>query len=313
MTDALEAFAAGWAIYGRGPLTERAHVAALVAIELSERFGDTDDVLERVLKTGQREGLVAQHVARAVDVRNRHGVAVRKLTKAVARVFPSEDLVDEAQRSAKPPEKDQPSPVTANRDLVKTLSIGMLGQLVKSHPDLETEWRMLVAEARAQATAEGETTAQAMAATVQDAPPVDLDELYRKTLSALRDLGDYWNVEPWIKDEIAGLAGDIGQALADGIERSAGRDELIAAVQEVIGEGDGAQFYLDEAIHTAMTKAAISVYADAGLSIDFDAVDDDRTCQACLNAEAGSPYSPGQVPSPPLHGGCRCWLTAADL
>lgn len=49
----------------------------------------------------------------------------------------------------------------------------------------------------------------------------------------------------------------------------------------------------------------------AGWIAYYTAVDDDRTCRPCLDAEEGSPYLPGAGPMPGdvcLGGGnCRCW------
>ena len=106
-----------------------------------------------------------------------------------------------------------------------------------------------------------------------------------------------------------GLAGDMGRAVADGLAADLSQAELIDAVNGVIDKGEGAQWYVDEAVHTAMQQAALGLYEQTGIAlVDYVTEGDARVCPICEGYEAESPWPLTSVPSPPVHGGCRCFV-----
>ena len=68
---------------------------------------------------------------------------------------------------------------------------------------------------------------------------------------------------------------------------------------------------MDQAIAQAMSQSALDLYLSEGIgSIYYVTAGDERVCPICEANEAGSPYTPDQVPLPAVHPRCRCVLTS---
>lgn len=116
-----------------------------------------------------------------------------------------------------------------------------------------------------------------------------------------------FNPRGWMGDQTHGLAGDLVDALDAAL--TAGDELTDAAAAEILADGAGALYYLDAALSQAYLDASTALYVSVGVvDLIWHSMGDSRVCGACSSNEAGSPYSPQNVPGVP-HGLCRCWIT----
>ncbi|MCU1616567.1 MAG: hypothetical protein JWO98_4107 [Frankiales bacterium] len=139
---------------------------------------------------------------------------------------------------------------------------------------------------------------------------------------------DPFDPAEWIIAQQLGLAGDIVDAVhrAEAAYLAAEpEDDLLAPripgftdidligitpeeITDLIDQGAGALYYLDEQISDTYLDASTAVYLELGLvEYWWSSMADDRVCSTCGGYESGSPYAYAELPSPP-HGGCRCWV-----
>jgi hypothetical protein len=298
------AFANGYAETGPLPVPDSARLASLVAIEVAEEYSEDPNIVHAVTEAGRREGRKQTFEARFRANEARFDAETRKLCARVATAATTKALKPVLDAALAVTE----STVRERRtEAAKVAAATVIAGLIRNDSVLEADFSALAVEAHIVASAEGLTTAQALIA-VQDGHAMpDLDALYDRTLAALRDLGSIWDAESWVSAQIQGLAGDLGKALAAEIDAGSSREQLLGVVRQALETGDGAAFYLDNAIHAAMSSAMLGQYVATGTLVDYVTEGDASVCPTCEDYSIGSPYDPGTCPSPPVHGNCRCW------
>lgn len=103
---------------------------------------------------------------------------------------------------------------------------------------------------------------------------------------------------------IAATAKRAGRVLAGTADTDAATDTVRA--------GDDLKLAVDVAVSAAYGLGLLNAYHAAGRrSVDWVTAGDGRVCQACEDAEAGSPYPLLAVPRLPQHPNCRCCLAPA--
>lgn len=304
----------GWAVYGPA-VDDRARLLCQVAVETAVEHSDEPGVIEAIQARATKDGLRTRLYMRRDRLYTRSDKAVRSLTGKLALSVSASSLVSAVLAELRPlglAESD--GSATERRKVATAAILAWLLKAVRGNPELTRQWAELVAGAALYAQAEGTTAAMALTAILQGHGPVDLDSLYDSILANLRQLDVYWSTtDSWVRDEIKGLAGDLGRQIAGLIELGASRKELEDAVASIIGTGDGAAFYLDAAIGTAYSQAAIQAYQLNNVTqIDWVTVGDANVCANCDALEDASPYPADSCPSPPGHGGCRCWTEPSE-
>ena len=103
------------------------------------------------------------------------------------------------------------------------------------------------------------------------------------------------------------LVGEIGNQIADGLDKGLGSDAIARNVETALG--DQITAYRAEMIaHTetarAVTTASLQQYDAAGIT-QFDLIVSDNACDICVAAEADNPHDLDDD-APPLHPRCRC-------
>ncbi len=314
-------FAAGWAIHGPLELSDSARALCASTEGLSA---------VQVFEIAKYEGLLATLEARRLKLSKRWKRRVRPIVVAIAAAIPTEHVIAHARHALADHPDDsmdgqQPKPDLVSRTrIAKGVALVALRKLLADEKSLEQQWTELVSLAEAEGAAEGIVQADAMlaAAGIPVLPPADvtpvslpsdLNDLYDRTLASLRQLDSYGQDAPaWISQQLDGLAGDMGRAIADGIANNVGRDELLSSVNDVIDKGAGAELYMDESIHHAMQRAALAQMSAAGLDlVDYIAMPDACSICAPLDSSIAGPYSPGSCPAPPQHPRCRCTIGPA--
>lgn len=120
-------------------------------------------------------------------------------------------------------------------------------------------------------------------------------------------LPDLFDPDPWIAVQLAGLGGDIARRLVAGNADDVSDAELA----QLVDDGAGADYYLDQQLGDEFLKATLGVYRDIGVNyVDWQTMSDERVCERCIGYTTGNPYRLDQVPE--SHGRCRCWITPTD-
>lgn len=230
------AFVNGYAEHGPIPPSDQSRVALLVAIETALDHGDDPELLSAVAEVGKSEGLLAlitsRHKAQAAKARSQ----IVALTPRLAKLT-HHDITMMAHAGVIPESVGETSDTKVRKDAIKAVAIAILYRLLSEDPDLAAEWTATLTTAYVAAVAEGQTEAEAMLEVARGANLPDLDALYTSTLASLRDLGATWGgADSWLSDEISGLAGDLGNTLADALEAGVGPQGLLDAANSVISE-----------------------------------------------------------------------------
>jgi hypothetical protein len=316
-------FADAYALHGPVPTPESARALCDQAVAMATENPTDLSVLTMVAEIAKYEGLLATLAERREKLSKRWK---RKAAPIIAGFAGFDASTYATSASAhlgslglgadKKPDDDMDDdakdPTYLERQrAAKTIAVVALRAFLKDHPELESDWTELVTVAEAEAMAEGIVEGSALVEPQQVV--LDLDQLYTDTLVNLRTLDTLGeNAPAWITTQLEGLAGDMGKAIADGIARNFGPEDLAKSVGEVIGKGEGVQLYIDESIHYAMQAASISQMAALGVD-QLDFVTQPDACAICapLDSSIVGPYSVGDCPVPGIHIHCRCTVAPA--
>jgi hypothetical protein len=303
------AFAAGWALSG-GPLTPRVRVACETAVALAVESADDPGILQATIDLGRLEGMWALLFQRRDRLLSDHAQLVRDawlpLVNRTAVAVAVDQLlavlgVQEADRGWL--DDIRVAARAAARALLRALA-GMTG-----FGALRTALRDVLAAGRA----EGMIEAVAIAAERASLIGLDWELAFKDAYQAMGSLDDLWaGADGWLGRVLDGGAGDLGRALADGLETGLSRDELIDAAMDVLTAEEGSvAFVVDWAMTTAADEGALALYRGEGVQqIEIITAADGRVCSACIDAESGSPWYIGDQPRLPLHPHCRCVYSA---
>jgi SPP1 gp7 family putative phage head morphogenesis protein len=303
------AYAQGWAASG-GPMTDRVKAGCVAAVGWACDNADSPDVLEVALKLGSLEGtwalifarrdaLIAKWtglVQKAWNDTLQHldvGAAVQRFRHAVG-LAEANDWLKAAKSAA--------------RDAMVSLLSWLPGTVT---------WQALRAAMGggiAAAVAEGRVDAIALAWEAAGKVSMDFDLAFTHAYDALENLGQIWTQsDTWLGRMLDTQTSALGQTLGDLAGQGASYEEMLSAAQDLLTgvEGDAVGFIVDWALNTGMSQGALDLYRSEGVQeITFMTAGDERVCPQCEQAEVGSPYSPVDLPTPPLHPRCRCTIVA---
>lgn len=312
-----EAFVDGYALHAE-TLTPKARKALNIILDLVRRYAvflspsESYNIFDFAESIGGLEGLRTKLFLRRDRLWMRYDRRSRNWTRKVAQITPADRLVDSAKEAFSKVHRveEASKDLKAQRNAVAAASTAFLLHTLQEHEDLESEARALASAALTDAAAEGTTAAQAFVAQYGGKQVPDLVDLYYKNLQSLQSINAYWATAPQaVIDQVNGLAGDLALSLTSLMNDGASEEELEKAVTSALSTGDGAAFYLDQAIHAAFVRAQQTVYQKQGVAqYSWISVGDSRVCAACLADEAGSPYPVDSSIIPPEHSGCRCWI-----
>jgi len=168
----------------------------------------------------------------------------------------------------------------------------------------------------ASAVAEGKLDALALALEKSGTVSLDWDLAFTQAYDALRNLGQTWaQADGWLGRMLDRQADQLGRALGNLAEQGADYQDMVDTAERLLtgADGDAASFIVDWALNTGLSQGALELYRSEGVQqITFMDAGDDKVCPACQAAADGSPWSPADLPTPPLHPRCRCAI-AADL
>lgn len=315
-----EAYAAGWALSG-GPMTERIQAGCAAAILAALDHDNDPHVLEATLHIGKLEGTWARFFERREQVVEQGAAAVRDSWTKVTGDIDVKPVVRRLRAElALPMETDGQTQTIASAAAASLLAG------VYAH-DRHHEFRAVVQDALRAGMAEGkagtlalnaEQAGYAIAETTTD-QRYDWNAAYQSIYDQLENLPTLpLMAQHWIQVMLSGAARDIGILLAGLLETGASRGDMVEALEEALSAAGSTTasyravtLFMDQAIAQAMSQAAVDLYQSEGIgSIYFVTAGDERVCYACEQYEAGSPYTPDQVPLPAVHPRCRCVLTS---
>ena len=304
---ATQAFLNGYSVLGDVPLPQRARTAHGASQAALVANPDAPD-LSFIESVGVQEGAYAKIYYARDRLGMKYDKKIRRWTKRLSMDVDGAQVVINSKAILGIKESTSPN------DALKASVLAMLVGLLTTYSDLVKEGSALAAAAKAEGTALGTAAAALLMAVQAKSKIPDLATLQSQSLATLKAEASYWSgVDKVMHDMLAGLAGDVAQILTPAIASGTPEDQIATQVQSTVGLGDGAAFYLDAHIHAAFALAILSLYQSQrpGKGIDFLSCGDNRVCSECLDAEDGSPYKPSDVPLPPLHGNCRCWISPA--
>lgn len=308
--DTVELFAVGYAqATALHPvrLTERALRTLEAAVRVSEGAVQPDGVPSLLL--GQLEGIWAVIYSRREAIEKLHGGAFKKVLESISKLdWPSIVSAIETQLLIDP-SIDGKMLASELRSRISSMIAGDLPAADRA------AWNQVMAEALVDGTAEGQTAALGILAHTAGAEfNWELSAQQAKAaLSSGAVLGD--TADPWIQQQMKGLSYQVSQKLASLWDAGATREEMLAAIQEILGSGtDLASVLLDTAIGQALSMGAVTSYQIAGVPYaNFVTAGDSRVCAVCASAEDGNPYQLASTPIAPLHNRCRCTIAPADF
>lgn len=274
--------------------------------ELIEADGAKNGLLDRLYMRRDRVWMRFDQRSRQWARKLSHVVPMDRLALSIQQAFghvatgPSitEDLSQQAQ--------DQ-------RKAVLAAALAMLRHTLQEFRALESEGEQLAHLALSEASAEGTAAAVATLAQQLGKELPNLDELKAQQLSQIQNLGTYWSqANEILKEQINGLAGDVALSATSMIRSGADLTDIQDAVGRLLANGDGAAFYLDQAIHRSWATAFQQFMINQGVaSLAWITAGDARVCATCLALEANGPYPADVAPTPPDHASCRCLLAPA--
>lgn len=306
-SDAARAgFAIGYAQATTVPLTTRARVACEAA-QYAALEHPSADVVETTLILGKLEGTWAQIFDRRLKLIDG---AVSKLRAAWTRQHVDiAGAVGKVRRAHSMPVETivQPDPMIA----------AIMRSALESGID-ESELADLLAQELPAAEAEGITGAIGLAADANGFASMDFDLVFQHALDALNRTESltsrYWDqkAKAEVDSAIRGQVNVFTRKLSRLIEAGASRDDMEAELAGLFDSGDAMAYVTDVAMSTGLTQGALMLYRAEGVAqVSFVTAGDERVCPVCDAAEVGSPYDlGGPMPTPPLHGFCRCCVQA---
>lgn len=307
-----QAFAAGWASSG-GPMTDRVRAASVAAVALATEHADDPQILEVAVDLGRLEGmwatlfsrrekLIAQHTA-IVNAAWSDLISPRMLRDGIYQLRAELGLTEADS-------DDDPEDDDAVNGAVMAAAVATL----RSLPE-QPGWGALLTALRdslAAGRAEGAVAAVAIAAERAKRRGLNWDTAFGDAVQQLQRLDDLWSdAADWLGRLAARATQDLTRALTSTV-RGTFTDMLNAAVDALTGAAStSVAFTVDWAMTTAAALGGQGIY-QAATVISWTSVGDGRVCATCEYNEAGSPYTPGDLPAMPAHPKCRC-TTSADI
>lgn len=301
---AREAFAAGWALSG-GPMTERVRAASTAAVRAAIESADDPDTLKATIDLGKLEGMWALLFQRREDLQAQHAKAVHAEWRPLIHRDTVAAAVDHLRQQLGLTEADHDTPS------LRAAALAAAQAVLHAIRDLPG-WAALrgkVRDAIRAGRAEGMVNAVAIAAEQAATLGLDWNIAFKGAYESLRHLDEIWtDTDGWLARTLDRATADLGRALADAAEQGLTRDEMIDAGMNILAaDQDAVAFVVDWAMTTAADQGALALYASEGVTkIDIISAGDGRVCPACIDAEAGSPWTLGDQPPMPLHPVCRC-------
>lgn len=309
---AREAFAAGWAASG-GPMTDRVRAACAAAVETAVEHAYDPRILEVTLDLGKLEGMWALLFARREEQQRTHLRLVADAWRPAIDHEAIAAMVDAfRQRAGLTETAPDWAAILAE---AKAAAMTMLTALAE-----HSGWaklRTTIRNALAAGRAEGMVNAVAIAAEQASTGALRLDWniAFTHAYQSLERLDELWaDADGWLRRTIDRAVGDLGRTLARQAEDGATRDEMIDAAEQILTGTDteSVAFVVDWAMTTAADEGALNLYRSEGVQqVDVITAGDGRVCQACLDAEDGSPWLIADAPRMPLHPLCRCVYSAS--
>lgn len=301
------AYAQGWAASG-GPMTDAVKAGCLAAIDYAIEHATDPDVLEVTLHLGHLEGVWATIFDRRLKLHADNEQAVLAAWKPLVKDLPIRDMVRDLRQRAGLAE----DAISLTKYLIKGAAQALMRWISSARGFAKL--RQAIRDAIAAARAEGIAGALALAADSHGKIGFDFQIAFEHAYQALENSDSLWvEADAWVQRIVGGAASDVGDALAAAMRDGASYSDMVSAVDDVLGSGDvrAVSTLVDWATSQAMSRGALDLYATEGVTqVSYITAGDGRVCQACLDAEAGSPYYLADAPKPGLHPHCRCVLAA---
>lgn len=309
MDGITQAFLDGYRCYHDHPTEEtkrRGRRAKSVLLDEPRRY----TVLNFAEKLGAKEGLYAALYMRRDRLWHNQDIKARKWSRQLAGLVDYTRLYQLVTQAHIPTDSTQWEQAAA----IKPIILAYLQSLLADHPDLAHDLNQLSSASKEMATAEGLLAAAALLQLHNNRPVPDLDDLYKTTLNQVQTSGTAATGAQLItQDQMAGLAGDLAQSYTKSFNNDDQQDNIDRNAKKELMLGVGAAFFLDLGIQTAYSTTQKDYYQRSGVrNVDFMDVGDERTCPQCIAINANNPYTIDEVPMPPIHGSCRCWLVPSD-
>jgi SPP1 gp7 family putative phage head morphogenesis protein len=302
------AYAQGWAASG-GPMTDRVKAGCIAAVAWAEENADVADVLEIALKLGSLEGTWALVYQRRDALIAKHTRLVQKAWNDTLSTLDVPLAIQRFRHAVGLTEaQDDRTAWQIAKDTITSLLSWLPGTMA---------WqavRAAMGDGITAAIAEGKVGALALAWEASGKVSLDFDLAFNHAYDALGDLGRTWaQADGWLARMLDRQTDQLGRALGDLASQGASYDEMMSAAQALLTgvDGDAVSFIVDWALNAGLSQGALDLYVSEGVQeITFMTAGDTRVCPQCEMAEVGSPYSPAELPRPPLHPRCRCTIVA---
>lgn len=313
MSEAAEAFAAGWALSG-ADLDERFGASIAAAVE---RAGEQPgpDVTEATLQLGHLTGTWATVYKRQDDLYALAAVAVLAAWRKLLRDLDIALMIAALRRQAGMRDDGSPAAGTAGdspaaaryqKAELKTLAAGLAAGLLAGLPLLPA-WAAFIAEietALGKAAAEGFAATLAVAASQAGIAGFDWDAAEQDGQAQAPPPGGADGVAALI---IAGCVTDLAVTLTTMAVAGATAAAVARFVREYLRDPKALTAYLHNAMGAASAAVAVALFGQAQVErVLFITAGDDRVCPICDGLEAGNPYTPDTFPTLPVHVKCRC-------
>jgi hypothetical protein len=292
-----EAFADGYAEHGIFPIPEWVKAACEAAVSI--------DGVSRafVTEAGRAEGRRAALVNRRQRLYASHRATVMACAARLAASVHLDDLARILTDALSVTEATQ-----QQRDAVKAAALAYLAHVMLTTDGLSQAWQQANADAVIEARAEGHAEASAAPSGGGPAVASAVARDFAAAAAGLATAQAWKTADEWTSQQLSGLAGDLAAAVGSTTDLAALLKPLAAALDDAVGVA----YYLEEAMHAGYALG-FAIYAQSANANTNYLVLDGNACPVCLSYAAGSPYDPDDVPQPPVHGGCRCWLELADV
>lgn len=309
MTDVVELFARGYALATVSHpvgLTERARRACLAAVRVAETVPGPSGTPSLLL--GELEGIWAVIYDRREKIEQAHQGSFKKVLNAMSSLdwsaivtaLETQLLID---------------PAITGAQLASEMRTRIVNMISGDLPAADRmAWHSVMSQAILDGIAEGQVAAQGLLAQASGAG-IDWELSAEEAKAALSNgiLAD--STDLWIQRQTQGLGYQVSQKLASLWDAGATREQMLEAIQEILGSTDNiAGVLLDSAIGQSLSQGSLATYAMANVpKADFVTAGDSRVCPACSDAEDGGPYDLSSCPQPPLHPRCRCTVAPSDV
>ena len=306
-----EAYLSGWAL-SEGPFTGRVQAGCAAAVSLALERPDDPRVLELSLHLGHLEGTWATVFRRREEMQARH---VRDITAAWRKLVKRLDVRDVPaiyRRELVMGESADPKPSQRQRNAAKAALLTWLQQILTDpgYADLAT----VIADAMAEAVAEGSTSALALAADQAGERGFDWNKAYEAMRAAVTDSQTEGAADAVTQAVMRSVAADAGRTLAQAASAGASDEETEKALEDSVEaeDAEAPALAVDTASSGFWGQGSIALAMSEGILLNFMTAGDGRVCAACQDCEDNGPYDPADFPDIPQHPRCRCCSSPAS-